>query len=403
MTDDGVCLNQRTHSSLHDIRPHVKEAYAKWYDRNYPWSRWDPMLPEVHQMSQPQLAVWHHTTRWGNSSCSLWLPTEDEEKESQCATGPGFFPPPNPHVQPTRTLVGNFGFYTTWFTGHYGHFNHDYLPSLAYMRAVTRSAYGNNTAKFILVDFERCRELVQFMDPDFYKRVEWIQFDEVVKIDGEITYLTPQSIPQNAGHALMSHLRQWLTEAHPFDAADFHTHQHILYYDRVGSNAVNHGRVLDADQQWQILVTIRAAMEKYGLANQELVLFNGHNKQGETLSPAEQFQLFRRASTIIGPHGTGISNMVWTNPNPQGCEARTQLLEFVPGPDVADVQGIYAGYYRSFRGLPIDYHELFYQLPSTNSKTFISLTELENALDVMWSGKQIIHVEESVLSLSKVS
>ena len=322
---------------------------------------------------------------------SLWSPTT-----KVVAKGLGWNPAPAHDIVPTRTLVGKFGFYTTWFTGHYGHFNHDYLPSLAYVRKMAMTAYGDE-ARFILVDYHRNKELIKFMDPAFYELVEWIKIREVVIIEGEVLYIEPIGLPEMAGHAITAYQREWMVETHPFDQADFDANKHVLYYDRVGSTGVNHGRVLDADLQKEIIIAIRAAMEKHGLGDQELVIFNGQKENGEAMSPEEQFQAFRRASTLIGPHGTGFSNMIWTNPNPNSCENRTQLLEFVVGADVQQVQCLYGGYYRSFRALPIDYHEIFYQIPSTNAKTFISIPELENALDVMWGGKQTIHIDESVV------
>ena len=310
MGHDGVCLNKRYHASIHDKRPGVKEEYAKFYQDNWRWDRFDADLPKVHKMQNPNLVVWE--THASNTSSSLWTPTD----ASHYATGPGWDAPPNPSIMPTRTLVGKYGFYTSWFTGHYGHFNHDFLPTLAYMRKVAMTAYGDET-RFILVEFWRSKEVVKFMDPVFYERIDWISDNEVVKIEGEVTYIEPLSIPEIAGHALMAYLREWMVEAHPFDQADFDANKHVLYYDRVGSSGVNHGRVLDADHQKEIIIAIRKSMDKHGLGDQELVLFNGQNENGEALSPEEQFLAFRRASTLIGPHGTGFSNMVWTNPNPK--------------------------------------------------------------------------------------
>jgi len=385
ISEDGVCLNKRKHASIHDERPDVKEDYVKWYGGHYNWDYYDVTLPQVKQLQNPNLVVWE--TYGANTSTSLWVPNSND-----FAKGLGWYTPPDPTISPTRTLVGKFGFFTTWFTGHYGHFNHDYLPSLAYIRKVAMSRYGDDT-RFILVDYHRNKELVKFMDPAFYELVDWISIEEVVKIEGEVTYIEPVGMPEMAGHALMAYLRQWMIETHPFNQADFDANKHVLYYDRVGSSGVMHGRVLDADHQKQILEAIRAAMDRHGLGDQELVIFNGQKGNGEPMSPDDQFQAFRRASTLIGPHGTGLSNMVWTNPNPKTCETRTQLLEFVVGADVAQVQCIYGGYYRQFRSLPLDYHEIFYQIPSTSETTYINIAELDNALNVMWGGDKKVHIE----------
>jgi hypothetical protein len=78
--------------------------------------------------------------------------------------------------------------------------------------------------------------------------------------------------------------------------------------------------------------------------SEELVIFDGQ-ENGKTMSIAKQFQIFRSASTVIGPHGSGFGgNFAWTNPFPTNCEERVKLLEFIPGQDSASVQRMYASY-----------------------------------------------------------
>jgi Glycosyltransferase 61 len=381
-----VCLNKRTHATVHDERPGVKESHAKWYEKHYQplWDHLDANLPKVRKIQNPNLVVWP-TGSSANSSTSLWAGAD-------VATGFGWYAPPDPKVLPTRTLVGKYGFFTAWILGNYGHYLHDHLPSLAYLRKATVNEYDED-ARFILPDFGRYKEMVNFTDPEFYKRIDWVAFGEVVKIEGEVIYLEPTGFPEFGGHALMKYVREWLVEAHPFDQADFDTNKHVVFYNRTGTART---RILDSEQEKKVVATIRAAMDRHGLGDQEIVIFSGKDKNGETVTMDEQFQIFRRASTIIGPHGSGMSNMIWTNPNPKGCEARPKILEFVPGEDVAHVQTLYGGYYRSFRALPLDYHEIFYQVPSINTHTFISLTELENGLNAIWGDKQFVKVEAAI-------
>jgi hypothetical protein len=382
-----VCLNKRTHATVHDERPGVKETHAKWYDEHYSplWNYLDANLPKVGKIQNPNLVVWP-TYSTSNTSTSLWA-------GDTAATGHGWYAPPDPKVQATRTLVGNYGFFTAWIIGNYGHYLHDHLPSLAYLRRTALNDYGED-ARFILPDYSRYKELVNFTDPEFYKRIDWVAFGEVIKIEGEVTYLQLNCLPEFGGHAVMKYLREWLVEAHPFDQADFDANKHVIFYNRAGTSRT---RILDSTQQEQVMAIIRAAMDRHGLKDQEIVIFSGKDTNGDQVPIDEQFQIFRRASAVIGPHGSGISNMIWTNPNPKGCEARTKILEFVPGADVAQVHVLYAGYYRSFRALPLDYHELFYQIPSTDTHTFINLTELENGLNEIWGGNQTIKVEAAVL------
>lgn len=341
-------------------------------------------MPTVSKISNPKLIVWN-TGPSSNTSTSLWA-------DADVASGIGWYPPPDPEVSPTRTLIGNYGFFTAWILGNYGHYLHDHLPSLAYLRKVTFHAYGKD-ARFILPNFGRYNEYVNFTDPEFFKRVDWIEFDEVVKIQGEVTYLEPIEFPQFAGHALMKYVREWLIEVHPFDKTDYEKNKHVVFYNRTGTT--DH-RLFDSEQEKQALSIIRAAMDRHGLHDQEIFIYSGHDKNGKIMPMHEQFQIFRRASAIIGPHGSGISNMIWSNPNPQGCFQRTKVLEFVPGEDVAHVQAIYVGYYGLFRALPLEYHSIFYQVPSTPDQTYINLTDLDNGLNAMWGRLQGFRVEDAV-------
>mmetsp|Transcript_6955 Transcript_6955/g.8811 ORF Transcript_6955/g.8811 Transcript_6955/m.8811 type:complete len:140 (-) Transcript_6955:118-537(-) len=135
---------------------------------------------------------------------------------------------------------------------------------------------------------------------------------------------------------------------------------------------------------------IRESMAKYG-RKEELIIFTGQDNDGNLLPLIDQYNIFRRASTIIGPHGSGIANNIWTYPFPDSCEDRVHMLEFIPASDSSDVQIIYTGYYWVMRGMPIDWHQVFYASNSTKSTPYLYLPDIQNALDDMWGQSPAIY------------
>jgi len=396
LTNEGTCLNLPYHAIVHEHNPLVLSDYINIYTTRYFWNDWDDDVPAVAEMDNPTLVVWategmiSHSSMWTTTSTS----TSSTTPTITVAKGNGWIDPSNPNIVPTRTLVGKYTFYTAWFNGHYGHMMHDHFPTMAYLQKITNDKYGKDNAKYILVDTKKAKEIVQFLDPDMYQRVEWIQQGEVIQVQGQVMYVMPNGRgAEHNGHVLMSYLRNWLVQVHPMDYRDYQVNKHVLFYDRSSSSDVHGGRVLNAQIQEQILATIRKYMDKYGMKEEPILIYNGQDENGHTLSVEQQFLAFRRASAIIGPHGTGISSMVWTNPNPKGCEARTKVLEFMCTSETENIHSAFQGYYRSFRSLPLDYHELFYQPPSTIDNMFINISDLEDALEAMWGGKQIIQIE----------
>ena len=130
-------------------------------------------------------------------------------------------------------------------------------------------------------------------------------------------------------------------------------------------------------------------MEKYN-RKEKLFIFSGQDDEGEILPLSDQFDIFRRASTMIGPHGSGFANTIWTYPFPQGCDERVQMLEFISGTDSEQVQTpVFNGYYWVMRGMPIDWHQIVYASNSTRFTTYIRLDVLQNTIDEMWGSSTV--------------
>merc|ERR1712226_93748 len=179
-------------------------------------------------------------------------------------------------------------------------------------------------------------------------------------------------------------MRHWIAERHPDRTPN--EEKHVLFYTR-GGNETFHGRVMNPTHEQQILKNIKAKLQQHKKnKNDKIVIFNGKDEHGKTMSIAEQFALFRGAHAFIGPHGSGFGgNFLWMDPFASNCEERSDYLEFMPGPETPKVQhALYASYYGNLRKWPLDYHSLLYTTQSTYETPFINLADLDEALDAMW-------------------
>ena len=299
-----------------------------------------------------------------------------------------------------RFVHGNYVTFISWFTGNYGHFLHDHLPIIAWLRE-----YLDPEVKFILLYHPRHEEILNTVDPTFVReRVEWIQRQELVQInDGTLTVMAAATTPYR-NLRLIESLGRWLNDARPA------THDTgkgtIIYYTRGGSSDTMHGRVVEPNHEADIIAAIRAKMAKYNRP-EELVIYNGQ-ENGATMAIERQFELFRSASTVIGPHGSGLANVVWMDASSTPttkesadrtpsttCAKRPRILEFLLGPDSTQVQPTCPNckgnpfsrtYYHLFSTIPwVEYNHLLYAGNSTEATTYIDLTALDLALEDMWS------------------
>jgi hypothetical protein len=338
---------------LHDRRPDQKDHYEQTIGKQTTlWNSKGDDTPRIEVRQDVKFAVWKMFKHYHTES-SAWNSLDDYVK------GPGWRAPIHPN-KPVMELEGNWAAFTSWFLDNYGHFSrcfvtaslartgrpgsnyipllssvHDHLATIAYLRSVVPASTG-----FLLVDCPVSRKVIKFIDEEFYNRIKWIGRDELYHIKGTLTVAVPVAIPIAFGCCGgFDPMRQWIAEKHP----DRPEKKLIVYYSRGGSTDTTHGRVIHPDLDKQIIEHIKAKMEQYG-KKEDFVIFNGQYK-GKTMPIEMQYAVFRSASTIIGPHGSGLGgNFVWTNPFARTCEERTQLLEFIPGQESAQVQILYATY-----------------------------------------------------------
>ncbi len=270
--------------------------------------------------------------------------------------------------------VAMFGFYAD----NFGHVLHDNFPLLAWLKE-TQPKYST----FILPGTKRYRQLIDFIDPQFSERIYFYEKNEVVTVEeGTLTVAyAGHKFLAHYGNTLFRYFRHWIFQNHPETYPD--DEKYLIFHTR-GGKYTTHGRVLDTEHEKDVLALIQHNMEKYN-RKEKIVFFTGMDSDGNILPYSEQYDIFRHASTIIGPHGSGLANIVWTQPFPKSCGDRVHFLEFIAGSDGMQVQSpMFNGYYWVLRGMPIDWHQITYAGNSTLETTYLRLNDVQVALDAMW-------------------
>jgi hypothetical protein len=300
---------------------------------------------------------------------------------------------------------GDYVAFFSMFTSEYQHLLIDHVGYLAYLREQYRD---RPEVKFLLLDCYNkqnsgaLKRLLRKMDPEFESNVHWLPCDAVRRCTQKVTVtnggsLTVVKHAVSTRHgALLQMARNWILDGYTtyyaskgFDAE--RTMQNrttsapilrtIIYYTRRG-----HSRAMAVDQEELILQEIQHMMQRFG-RTEELVLFNGQ------MGIADQIDLFRSASMVIGPHGGGLSNIMWMLPG-DDCESRPQVLEFATSPETStvhdngdDVSKFDISFYTLMSMVPwVQWNQLFFTPPSTHAKTYIDLHDLRQALAHMMEG-----------------
>jgi hypothetical protein len=288
----------------------------------------------------------------------------------------------DPFVVPDRSTIydeypmvdlpdGDYVTYTAHWPGNYGHFLHDHLPSIAYARHMMPE-----TTKFILVKNESDRKRLQFIDATFEaERVVWAEERTIYRVSiGSISGLPPT----RTRHIIdrFNQLRNWV-----LPKPNFPTDQKTIVYYTRGGKDTHHGRTMDPEHEKFLLHLIREKMAQHG-RKEHLVIFDGQ-ENGSTMSLQHQFDLFRSATVAIGPHGSGLANILWL-PVADSCQHRSKVLEFLVRPNQTDIQA--GGSYKTYMylyGFPqwAEYHHLYYTADSTSDRLHVDIDMFLEALD----------------------
>lgn len=348
---------------IHHHNPRIQEIYQKvcqkkFFDNNFGVDR---NFPKINILKNGFYAIHRfddqvEQSAW-NSNCII----------ENLAPKSGWVYPKK--TKPDVFLEGDYIGFCSWFQGNYGHMMHDSLPYISWLR----KEFENYN--FLLLDNPVSKQIIQAFDLDFYKKIFWIKKDEVVSIKGNLVTTNPDMHPCIMSSNLMNYFLEWLAEKLPKPS----NRKNVIYYNR---SLDTNKRIINKKNNEKIIYEINKKMILKNIEG-DLIIFNTAQTNPK-MSIKEQLELFRNAHTIIGPHGSGLINVLWSDifgKNP------IKFLEFIPGDNgySAQVQHEFNGYHNVLSGVPIDYHCIIYEPNSTNYETFISLDHLNMALDEIWS------------------
>lgn len=274
-------------------------------------------------------------------------------------------------TKPDVILEGNYIGYCSWFQGNYSHMLTDNLPYISWLK----SEFKNYN--FLMLDHPVSREIFYSFDINFYKKIFWIKKDQVIFVRGNLLITIPDMHPCIMSSKLIDYFMKWTSEKLPTEEQE-----NVIYYNRSLDTST---RIINKENNKEIICLIKKDMIRKNIKG-KLIIFNSA-RENFRMPIYNQIKLFRKAHTVIGPHGSGLCNILWSQiigKNP------IKFLEFIPGLKgySAHVQHEFNGYHNVLSGLPIDYHCLLYEPISTNQETFICLSHLKMALDYIWPFKK---------------
>lgn len=315
-----------------------------------------------------------------------------------------------------HVLRGPVVVHRDWWMSAHAHFIYEHLPVIAWLRAMLTEIFDFNATSnevLLLDDIAVNREFMEFFHTDFAKKILWVQRDATVCVKGAVfvpvytedsitgarnsneefktAYWIPESLegrprsqPRSFGHPYFLELtRSWIRERSPHITAPIEK-PIALYYVR--GRAANNGRKMDEQNEELLIQSLKKRLRLCG-RTEEVVLFDGRTKDGKQMSQKDQFMLFRSASLFIGPHGGAFAmilfmpHTVGTNP----CPSRPQVFEYIAGPRSAHVQWAFASYYSLyFAPTWVEYHVVQFTQKSTAQRTFVNMTEWEQAADAIF-------------------
>lgn len=283
---------------------------------------------------------------------------------------------------------GKYTAFSGWYVGNFGHFVHDFASKIAWLKTLV-----SEDTKFLLPYHPLYQDVLNEVDIDFVRdRIKWIKYGETVHVmNGSLTVMKPKSsevfksgYPQTAT-IFTEHFRRWLEESN-WSEGSLQSQQprnKVIFYSRKGGTP---RRNVEYNLEQRLIKKTIEVMEKRGQSAEDLYIFNGKDEYGNTLNIPSQRLFFSMADTVIGPHGSGLTNIIWMDPRCDSGSPRPKVLEFASSRRSPAIQsGSYWGYWFLFGSMPwIDYHYIYYTAESTDEAVYVDEQVFEDTLHQMW-------------------
>ena len=263
-------------------------------------------------------------------------------------------------------FTGSYIFFTQRYQNNYGHVFHDHLPQIAWI-------LKNSHENVFLMNTKLNQIFFDCFFSDYKKRIFFLDPGKRYFFNGTLSYFyleKPRSYALERNNfffhsAFLNEKKKNVCKANGEDL--------VIYCLRHPSQ-VNHKRLMDTENENEIIGFLSKKFKN------KFLIFNGLNKKNEKMGITQQAELFSKASLVIGPHGSAMSNigwMDWTN-NPA-------VIEFVCTPESINVQGgcpFMKTYYWLF-GMrdEIRYYHVGFTKNSNSKKTFVKISDLKKAVN----------------------
>ena len=301
-------------------------------------------------------------------------------------------------VEQTITLEGD---YAVLITGWWYAYQHQLIDCLGYLVYLSRTLPSTTRILIPSWQTETLPAILEAVDPELAHRVDFIDCQTFLMChnkkyqvkNGTLKILKPKSLTRHL--ELYELVRSWLWNSPKIKKLlkenNNCNEKTIIYYNRTpkgtGFDRVVNARYMDRKQEIEIQNRIKHAMARYN-RSEKFVVFDGH------MSFEEQILLFHSATTVIGPHGGGLANILLMAPSKvtndkNVCQERPKVLEFVTNSETPQVQkgDIVATYYTLYSTCPwVELHQVLFVPPSNPDFTFIDMDAFDDALKSILGG-----------------
>lgn len=207
-------------------------------------------------------------------------------------------------------LNGNYALVQNFWMGHYGHNAHDNLGRFEFFRQLF-----NNKIKFIVTEYEPGRHETTLQQlyclNSFYKdNVIFLPPEKTLKING-LLFQAEREPAAGFTESKMycEYLRIGLNEQ--IKTHKKNNKEHIIFCPRVAETSA-HGRCNTEENIHKTKELIESIIKRHDKPI-NFSVFTNKKSNGDLMTIHEQKDFFKSATTIIGIHGTSLTNMMWAD------------------------------------------------------------------------------------------
>jgi len=378
-----------THGDLHMVQEHAAyiQHYKSHLNRFKEFARVSPF--QVVELANGSFFL-PSTLRRLNITACAW--NDERDIRSGIASNPpiGWYVPPPPHIRQApceQRFTEKLALWHSWFTDfQFGHFLCDHYPFFLRLVEFVADAKLAQGVRVVIahrqgtVKKSPLYKFMQFLDPELAQAAVWVQLNKVA-CTSETLYVarSVKRLPtpvESRLSGLMRGVARRVANIHPpLPNAE---RNRLIYYSRRKSGGA-HGHWLSNEQDAAVREAIERIAREHG-REEQLIVFGD-----KPLPYHEQAALFLRARFAIGSHGTGLMNLIFSQPNdPASCLSKTRVLEFICGMrsvDFAPGCPYRKSTYTYLAGAPwLEFHHVLYAKGTTARRVVVDIKEVEEAL-----------------------